>query len=81
MPNRDTTRYELYDGTKKVYIGVTNDLDRRTDEHKAEPLRFSRVNKVGPEVTRDSALDWERDALDTYQGNHDGKLPRGNNRG
>ncbi len=77
---RDTSRYELYDGNKKVYIGVTNDLERRTEEHKADGLRFSRVQKMGPDVTRDSALAWERQALESYQRSHDGKPPRGNSR-
>lgn len=32
----------------------------------------------GPAVTRDTALDWERNRIETYQNNHDGKRPRYN---
>lgn len=78
--DRDTSRYELWDGHKKVYIGITNDLERRNGEHHAEGLRFDRTEKVGPAVTRDSASEWEQQALETYRQNHDGKSPRGNNR-
>jgi len=33
---------------------------------------------VGPAVTRDSALNWERNRIETYQQNHNGRRPRYN---
>ena len=33
---------------------------------------------VGPAVTRDSALDWERDRIEGYEQSHNGKMPRYN---
>lgn len=75
MGNRDTVKYELYKGNKLQYVGITNDLDRRTREHEAEGMEFSRVEKVGSKVTRDTANKWESDRIETYQKNHGGKLP------
>lgn len=75
MADRDTTRYELYQGNKLQYVGITNDLDRRTREHEAEGMKFTRVEKVGPKVTRETANGWESDRIGTYQKNHGGKLP------
>lgn len=75
MANRDTSRYELYQGNKLQYVGITNDLERRTREHQAEGMNFNRVEKVGPAVTRDTANKWESDRIGTYQRNHGGSLP------
>jgi len=75
MADRDTARYELYQGNKLVYVGITNNLDRRTKEHEAEGMNFTRVEKVGPVVTRETANQWETDRIATYQGTHKGDLP------
>ena len=79
MPRpRDTHRYELWQGHRKVYIGITNDPGRREGEHRAGGVDFDRMEIVGPAVTRDSALDWEQDALDTYMQGHGGETPEYN---
>lgn len=75
MADRDTTRYVLYQGNKLQYVGITNDLDRRTREHEAEGMEFTRVKKVGPRVSRQTANEWESDRIRKYQRNHGGKLP------
>jgi len=74
---RDTARYELWCGRQKAYIGVTNNLDRRIKEHAQEGFCFTKVVKVGPKVTRDSALDWEQRALEGYRRGHGGDKPPG----
>ena len=75
MSNRNTIRYELWRRRKKVYIGITNDLDRRADEHANEGIRFTRIKKVGPAVTRTAALEWETEAVEAYRRHHGGKMP------
>ena len=53
---QDTYRYRYPDG----YAGVTNDPNRRAGEHKRAG-RKGNMKVVGPRVTRQSALGWERD--------------------
>lgn len=78
MEDRDTHRYILRDGRKIVQFGITNAPPDRAEEHARDGKRFTSMTVVGPAVTRDSALDWERDRIETYQENHDGKRPRYN---
>ena len=78
MEVRDTFKYELYDGTELVYVGITNDLDRRTAEHRNEGYKFTHVVPVGYISTRQSAGEWEEERIHTYMENHGGKLPRYN---
>jgi hypothetical protein len=47
-------------------------------EHLRSGKRFSTMTVIGPAVTRDTALDWERDRIEGYQRTHDGKRPRYN---
>ena len=78
MSNRDTHRYILRDGRKIVQFGITNGAMDRAMEHLRSGKRFTTVTVVGPAVTRDAALDWERDRIETYQDSHDGRRPRYN---
>lgn len=78
MKNRDTIRYYLQDGNEKTYIGITDDLERRTAEHRNDGLKFTSVHKVGPIVSRDTANEWEERSIDTYKRGHGGKRPRDN---
>ena len=52
---RDTYRYTYSDG----YVGITNDPERRAGEH-SRAGRPGPMRVVGPRVTRESALRWER---------------------
>lgn len=47
MANRDTYKYELHNGNKVVYVGITNDLERREAEHRNEGMDFTSITKVG----------------------------------
>ena len=78
---RDHHRYELRKGHEIVYIGITNDPERRESEHESAPERFTKMNLVGPAVTEESARDWEQERLETYRKGHDGRLPRYNKKG
>ncbi len=74
---RDTTRYTLRNGQKIVYIGVTNKPERREGEHEQDK-NFGQMRKEGPKVSKESALEWEQEALERYRRNHDGRNPKYN---
>lgn len=69
---RNTYKYHFKVGNKIVHGGITDDLDRRENEHRASG-RYTTHNgtrlywseghivKVGFPVTREGALQWERD--------------------
>jgi len=78
MRPRDTYRYELKDGVQIVQFGISNGPLDRMSEHVRDGKRFTHMNIVGPAVTRDSALDWERDRIEGYQWSHRGNRPRYN---
>lgn len=60
MSIRDTHRYHFIQGGKIVHRGITNDLDRREAEHQST-FGGGWIKQIGPAVTRNSALKWERD--------------------
>ena len=76
--NRDTKKYELFDGNRLVYVGISNDIERRASEHRAEGMHFTRMEQVGRASTRQGAGDWETARLQTYMDNHGGELPKYN---
>ena len=78
MSSRTTHRYILRDGHKIVQFGITNGALDRAQEHLRDLKKFTTMTVVGPAVTRDNALDWERERIETYQRTHDGKRPRYN---
>jgi len=57
---RDTYRYHIKRGNEILHRGITNDLDRRHGEHKQNYGSDVRIIQVGPRISRDSALQWER---------------------
>jgi len=71
-------RYELRDQGKIVYVGITDDPERREGEHQNEGKHFTSVNIVGPAVTKNSAELWEEKRLEQYRRSHGGKNPRYN---
>lgn len=60
MAFRNTYKYHLKRGNKIIRSGITNDLDRREDEHQREHGEDVHVKKVGRATTRESAKDWEK---------------------
>ena len=74
---RDTVTYSLYDGRKKVYIGITKDLGRRMGEHQAEGKRFTRIDATSRKMTAEGAMKKERDQLKSYRQSH-GSNPKYN---
>lgn len=59
MAERDTYKYQVKQGRKTVYRGITYDLERREAEHQKE-FPDSRMEQVGRRTTREAALKWER---------------------
>ena len=78
MANRDTYKYELRNGNRIVYVGITNNLERREAEHRNEGMQFTSIAKVGNITTRDAAEAWEADRIATYKDNHGGDRPQYN---
>lgn len=78
MANRDTYKYELRNGNKVVYVGITNDLARREAEHRNEGMKFTSMTKVGNVTTRSGAEAWESGRIATYKENHNGNRPQYN---
>jgi predicted GIY-YIG superfamily endonuclease len=73
---RDTYRYVLRDGRDVVQYGITNDPEGRANEHSSK--RYTGMSIVGPAVTREAALLWERQRIEEYCRTHGGKRPRYN---
>ncbi len=68
----------LRDGRDVVQYGISCDPEARGEEHLDGGKRFTSLTVVGPAVTRDTALDWERDRIETYRRSHQGRMPRYN---
>ena len=61
MPKpRDTYKYQFKKGNKVLHTGITNDLERREDEHQRRPSwNGGHIKQVGRRTTREGALRWE----------------------
>jgi len=76
-PVRDTYRYQLFAGRTKVQSGITNDPARRCPEHVRAGKQFGAMRIIGPPVTKEAALAWERADIQSYQ-QRKGRRPRYN---
>ena len=70
---RGTQTYRLNEGKKTVYIGTTNDLERREDEHMEEGKKFTKLEPTSRKMTEDGAKQKEADQLQTFRKGHQGK--------
>lgn len=57
---RDTYKYEFKDGNKIVHKGITNDLQRREEEHQQKWPK-GHIKQVGHAVTEESGREWEEE--------------------
>lgn len=71
--------YELYKGKEKVYIGVTNDAERRKIEHSRDK-KFDKMKIVSSLSSEEKAKALEEERLKNYKRNHKGKLPKYNDK-
>jgi predicted GIY-YIG superfamily endonuclease len=74
---RDTYRYTLKNGPKIVYIGVTTAPESRENSHRQDK-NFDRMKIEGPKVSKETALEWEQEALERYRRGHGGRTPKYN---
>ncbi len=74
MSKRDTYKYELKDGNKVLYVGITNDPERRAQEHQ-QNKEFGHMKIISNRTTIEAAENWEEGRIGTYMGNHGGKTP------
>ncbi|MFQ5842918.1 MAG: hypothetical protein ACE5I8_10820 [Thermodesulfobacteriota bacterium] len=59
MPKpRDTYKYHFKKGNKIVHRGITDDLDRREQEHRQKWPK-GHIKQVGRKTTEDAAREWE----------------------
>jgi predicted GIY-YIG superfamily endonuclease len=75
---RDNVTYELKRGNKVVYVGTTNDPERREQEHKKYGKEFGHMNITSVKITEETANKREKERLDTYRKNHGGNNPEYN---
>ncbi len=57
---RDTYKYHLMVGNQIVHRGITDDLERREQEH-LEKWSGGHIRQIGRRTTREAALNWERE--------------------
>ena len=60
MAVKETFKYHMKVGNKIVHRGITNDIDRREQEHRQE-WPNGHIVQIGRITTREAALKWERD--------------------
>lgn len=77
IKKRDTVTYELKDGNKIVYIGTTNNPERRLKEHEREGKDFSKMIITSVKMTKEGAKRKEGEQLETYRKNQ-GRNPKYN---
>lgn len=77
MAERNTNKYLLKQSNKIVYVGISNDPQRREAEHRQDK-NFDKMEVVGRKTTPESAKQWEADRIVTYKRNHGGETPKYN---
>ena len=75
---QDTQTYKLKDGNKTVYVGTTNDMERREQEHKDQGKKFTKIEPTSRKMTEDGATKKETEQLKTFRDGHKGKNPKYN---
>ena len=56
---RNIYKYYFKRGNKILHAGITNDLERREQEHQQEFGEKCRISQQGHRTTREGALRWE----------------------
>ena len=75
---RDTITYDLKQGRKIVYRGITNDPERRIQQHRADGKKFDKMVITSRRMTEDGAKKKESEKLKTYRHSHGGLNPKYN---
>ena len=61
---RDIYKYHFKRGNNILHTGITNDLDRREQEHQRNIDSKGHIFQVGRRTTDDAAKSWEDDQRD-----------------
>ncbi len=56
---RDTYKYHFKQNSKIIHGGITDDLERREDEHQ-QKWPNGHIKQVGRRTTEEAALEWEK---------------------
>jgi len=75
---RDTYIYQLKEGRKIVYVGITNNPNRRAIEHDNTGKEFTHVLLIRGPMSRERAEKLEKEYIQKYKRGHKGKPPRYN---
>jgi predicted GIY-YIG superfamily endonuclease len=70
---RDTRNYTLRHHRRKVYVGISNDPERRIRKHVRDGKKFTSCT-VSSACSRETAFEREKIAINTYE-NNKGKKP------
>ena len=60
MKPRDTFKYHFRKGNKTAHRGITDNLERREQEHQ-QRYGGGHIVKIGRRTTREAAEKWERE--------------------
>ena len=58
---RDTYKYQFKKGNKILHGGITDDLERREQEHQQTYGNKGHITQVGRKTTEEAARQWEKD--------------------
>lgn len=61
MAERDTYKYYFKEGNRIIHVGITNNLERREQEHQNRLSETGHIKQVGNRTTREAALKWENE--------------------
>lgn len=76
---RDTLTYKLTGHRgETLYIGTTNNPERREQEHRNEGKNFVNLIPTSRRMTSEGAINKETKQLGTYRQGHKGRNPRYN---
>lgn len=75
---RDTVTYDLKQGNKVVYRGMTNNPEKRAQEHRDEGKDFDCLVPTSRKMTPEGAKKRESESLEKYRRGHGGKNPKYN---
>jgi predicted GIY-YIG superfamily endonuclease len=73
MAKRDTYKYDFKVGNKIVHSGITNDLERREQEHQQRWPK-GHIVQVGRATTEEAAREWEESKHKTITPQRKNKL-------
>ena len=72
--------YALFSGAELIYVGVASNPSLRIREHELEGREFTRFEVLSKPVEPEQAREIERQLLGDFARNHNGQLPRYNER-